>query len=393
MFKTALIPIILLTVVVSVIVLYQYQQSQAQIAQLNSQIKNLKNDKLTLSSKMSSISGELNDLKNQDQIKINLENKTEIKNIEDTYKKSITTYQNLQDLKVQEPKLDKKFDALMAQAINELANKNFSSASADLNSLNSLISSESQKFIDASTPPPTAAPANNTPPGSGFSRQTVHTDRGDFVVDIIAAELGSAKAIVDTASDSTCANNCPTLSLGEYVARNGAFAGVNGSYFCPTDYPSCAGKTNSFDLLAMNKNKHYLNSDNNVYSTNPAVIFGSGWVRFVDHAQDWGRDTSVDGVLSNYPLLLSGHNIRFSDAGDAKMSVRGNRSFVASIGNKVFIGVNHNVTVAESAIVLKAMGMENAMNLDSGGSTALWFGGYKDGPGRNLPNVILFVRK
>jgi exopolysaccharide biosynthesis protein len=59
----------------------------------------------------------------------------------------------------------------------------------------------------------------------------------------------------------------------------------------------------------------------------------------------------------------------------------------------VYIGVVHNVTVAGMARVLKAMGMENALNLDSGGSVALWSGGYKVGPGRNLPNAILFVRK
>jgi len=42
---------------------------------------------------------------------------------------------------------------------------------------------------------------------------------------------------------------------------------------------------------------------------------------------------------------------------------------------------------------LQKMGIQNALNLDSGGSTALWSGGYKVGPGRNLPNVLLFVRK
>jgi len=31
--------------------------------------------------------------------------------------------------------------------------------------------------------------------------------------------------------------------------------GINGSFFCPADYPTCAGKTGSFDLLVMNKNK------------------------------------------------------------------------------------------------------------------------------------------
>ena len=41
----------------------------------------------------------------------------------------------------------------------------------------------------------------------------------------------------------------------------------------------------------------------------------------------------------------------------------------------------------------KAMVMENALNLDDGGSTALYSGGYKVGPGRDLPNAVLFVRK
>ena len=36
---------------------------------------------------------------------------------------------------------------------------------------------------------------------------------------------------------------------------------------------------------------------------------------------------------------------------------------------------------------------ENALNLDSGGSTALWSGGYKAGPGRYIPNAILFVNR
>lgn len=77
----------------------------------------------------------------------------------------------------------------------------------------------------------------------------------------------------------------------------------------------------------------------------------------------------------------------------SKKGSKGARSFVANRGNTVYIGVVSNVTVAESARVLKTMGMENALNLDSGGSTALWSGGYKLGPGRDLPNAVLFVKK
>src|SRR5690606_10337923 len=148
-----------------------------------------------------------------------------------------------------------------------------------------------------------------------------------------------------------------------------------------------------FDTLLMNKDKKYFNSDNNVYSTVPAAIFGSGWVRFVGQSLEWGRDTSIDSMIANQPLLVSGGAVVFGGDEDPKKGSKSNRSFVASKGTAVYIGVVRNATVAESARVLKALGMEYALNLDAGGSTALWFGGYKVGPGRNIPNAILFVSK
>lgn len=242
--------------------------------------------------------------------------------------------------------------------------------------------------------PTTPAPViNNAPPGAGYSRQSVSSDAGVFTVSMIGADISSTRVIVDTASPGDCFNNCPVLALTDYVARNGAYAGVNGSYFCPADYASCAGKTNTFDTLLMNKDKVYFNSANNVYSNNPAVIFGGGYIRFVGAASQWGRDTGIDSMISNYPLLLAGGNITFGGDDDPKKGSKGARSFVANRGNSVYIGVVHSATVAESARVMKALGMENALNLDDGGSTALYSGGYKVGPGRALPNVILFVRK
>lgn len=235
--------------------------------------------------------------------------------------------------------------------------------------------------------------ASNTPPANGYSRQVVSSDAGQFTVSIVAGDLNSTRVIVDTASGSDCFNDCPVLPLGDYVARNGAYAGINGSYFCPASYPSCAGKTNSFDLLAMNKDKTYFNSDNNVYSNNPGVIFSPGSVRFIGAVSGWGRDTGIDGMLSNYPLMVSGGNVVFGGGSDPTFGVKGNRSFVSNRGGTVYIGVVHSATIAESAIVMKAMGMDNALNLDDGGSTALWAGGYKVGPGRALPNVILFTHR
>lgn len=358
---------------------------------LTNQVTVLQSEKQNQEKQILAITKELEVLKGEDQYKKNQELNAKNKAIESAYTKTVAAYERLLDLKTVS-KNTKKFDDAFSHILLLLSQRNYATASSELVTLADGMQKEQATIASAFTIPANV-PTNNTPPGSGFSRQQVATDIGNYLVDIISADLGSTRVIVDTATDGDCRNDCPVLSLGDYVGRNGAFAGVNGSYFCPADYPSCADKKNSFDTLAMNKNKKYINSDNNVYSTVPAVIFLNGSIRFVGQSLEWGRDTGVDGVLANQPLLLSGGNIVFGGDGDPKKGSKGSRSFVGNKGNTVYIGVVHNVTVAEAAHVLKSMGLDNALNLDSGGSTALWSGGYKVGPGRNIPNAIVFVRK
>ena len=376
---------ILLIITTSACVLY-YQKTNL----LNNEISILTKKERALGEELLKTENELIELKNQDQIKRNNNLEETIKNIEVAYKRSVEIYEKMVDLPTSAKKSE--HSELFAQSLDYLSQRNFSSASATLTDLDKKIAA-AQIQVSTSFTIPANVPTQNTPPTSGHSRQKVVTDIGEFLVDIITADLNSTRVIVDTASDSDCRDNCPVMSLGDYAARSGAFAGINGSYFCPADYPSCAGKTNSFDTLLMNKNKTYFNSDNNIYSTVPAVIFLNGSMRFVGASQEWGRDTGVDGVIANQPLLLSSGNITFGGGSDPKQGSRGSRSFVASTGSTGYIGVVHNATVAEVAVVLQKMGIQNALNLDSGGSTALWAGGYKVGPGRNLPNAVLFVRK
>lgn len=356
--------------------------------QENKTLKSKLSDNQDLASR---IEKELADLKGQDQLKLNLELKAEIAKIEKNYQTAALLYEDLLNLK-EKTKDTKELDKLYAEIISLLSKKDWKQAEEKIQTLRTKISEEETK-IAATVKIPENVTQSNTPPSSGYSRQQVSTDAGSFMVSMMAADLSSTKVIVDTASDATCTNECPVLPLATYASRNGAFAGVNGTYFCPVSYPSCAGKTNSFDLLVMNKNKTYFNSDNNVYSNNPAVIFGNGYIRFVGRASEWGRDTGIDSMLSNYPLLIAGGNIVYSGDGDAKHISRGGRSFVATKGSTVYIGVVHSASVSESAKVLKALGMGEALNLDNGGSTALWNGGYKVGPGRDIPNAILFVKK
>lgn len=388
-FATVTALLVSLIAIASVIAVYLYLQNTS----LSHLVSSLRNTISSVEQERDQTSHELDDLRNQDQVKRNDELEERIKNIEDTYDTAVIAYEEL--LKYKEAVNDtESFDILFTQSLTQLSDQNYTSASATLKELTEKIDAEQKKLAAAeAVAPPANVPVNNAPPGSGFSRQTVSTDVGSFLVSIVAADLSTTRVIVDTASSSDCGNDCPVLSLGEYVSRNGAYAGINGTYFCPASYPSCAGKTNSFDLLVMNKDKYYFNSGNNVYSNNPAVIFGGGYVRFVSAASQWGRDTGVDGVISNFPLLVFNNNISFGGDDDPKKGSRAGRSFVANKGNTVYIGVVHNSTVAEAAHALKTLGMENGMNLDSGGSTALWSGGYKAGPGRNIPNAILFVKK
>ncbi|MFA6016540.1 MAG: phosphodiester glycosidase family protein [Patescibacteria group bacterium] len=380
--NTIILIVVFTTIFVSIYLYYKKTTSQILLMQSN---------KIKLELALKNASLDLNSLKSQDQYKINKDLESKVKNIETTYTKAVTAYEKLLDLKIVTKKTEK-FDSAFADILTLLSKKNYSSAEAELVDLSKNIDEEKAKVI-ASFQIPVNVPENNTPPGSGYSGQVVKSDVGDFLVGIVAADLNSTRVIVDTASDSDCKNDCPVLSLGDYVSRSGAYAGINGSYFCPADYPSCSDKKNSFDTLAMNKNKKYLNSDNNVYSTVPAVIFSGNSARFIGQSLEWGRDTGVDAVLAMQPLLVSGGNITFNGDGEPKRGSKGNRSFVGATGSTAYIGVVFNATVAEAAHVIHTLGIQNALNLDDGGSTALWSGGYKAGPGRNLPNVVLFVRK
>lgn len=341
---------------------------------------------------LAKVGKELTILENQDQYKINQELSSTMSAMQQTYSQSVSLYEKLLDLKIQ-VKDTSDLDALFAKALEYLANKNYASASSTLTDLQSGIQDEQNKLAASFTIPSNTV-QSNTPPGSGFSQQQVTADTGTFLVDIVAADLNSTRVLVDTASSSDCSNNCPVLPVGDYAARSGAYAAINGTFFCPADYPSCTGKTGSFDTLLMNKNKVYFNSANNVYSVVPAVIFSGNSARFVGRSLEWGRDTSPDSVIAMQPLLVWNNNINFSSSSDSKFTNKGTRDFIATKGTMVYIGVIFNANMTDAAHVLKAMGMENALNLDEGGSTALWVqGSYRAGPGRNVPNAVLFVAK
>jgi hypothetical protein len=381
--------LLLAGIVSSSIIGWQYFQKtrsdwQSELTNIESQLK----DSL---SQVESTKTELDSLKNIDQKKRNDELEKEIKNIQLSYERLSKLYESLTDLKEGAGKKSP-LDTLFAKTVSLLGKRQYDEAVTNIKDLEKKIAEENARIAALSATSTVNVPVNNSAPGSGYRKQKVQIDAGEFVVDIIAADLNSTRVIVDTASDSTCTNDCPVLPLATYAARSGAFAGINGTYFCPETYPDCQSKKNSFDMLVMNKNKVYFNSDNNVYSTVPIAIFSGNSARYLHKTQDWGRDTGVDAVIANHPALLINGEV-LASSGDPKLTSRGYRGFLGNNGSMVYMGFVRNASLNESAKVLKALGMNSALNLDSGGSTALWNGGYKLGPGRNIPNAVLFVRK
>lgn len=374
--------------------LYTQNQTKTQLLQVGEERQVALNQQLQeVEEKLTVTAAELDAVKAEDQFQKNQELMTEIRNIQTTYRDAVAAYNDLLKLK-EDTTRTQTLDADFAQVLTYLSQRNYASASARLTRLKSGISTQRAQLDASAGGVPANLTVNNAPPGSGYSRQAVENEFGKFQVDLVAADLGSTRVVVETASSGDCGDGCPVDSLANYVSRAGGFAGINGPYFCPAEYPSCAGKTNSFDTLLMNKNKVYFNSDNNVYSSVPAVIFQGGSARFVGASSEWGRDTGPDSVIASQPLLLFGGEVKFGGDGDPKKGSRGSRSFIGTKGNTVYIGVVRNATVAEVARVLKTLGLDNALNLDSGGSTAMMANGrYVAGPGRNTPFGIVLVRR
>ncbi len=382
------------TILLSGLSFYHYQSSrqfQSNNSSLSSQKTTLETQLSQLEQQYQQIQQEYQSLQSQDQIKINQELESTISQINKTFTQANQSYEDIVDLKAAKLNTNK-IDTKFASILSLLSKQNYASAASALSDLKKDISTLQSSLSQASIPANVIQ--KNTPPDSGYSRQTVTLDDGrQFLVDIISANLSNTKVIVDTVSDSDCRNDCPVKSVGELAARSGAFAAINGPYFCPASYPSCADKKNSFDTLLMNKSKTYFNSDNNVYSSVPAAIFSST-SRFVTKSSEWGRDTSVDSVIANQPLLVFNGQSQFNGDDDPKKSSVGSRSFIAATDSAVYIGIVKSASVADAAKVIAKMGIKNALNLDSGGSTALWTNGkYVAGPGRDLPFAILLVKR
>lgn len=238
-------------------------------------------------------------------------------------------------------------------------------------------------------------------PSISYERKTVATLRGNFSVDLLTVNLanGDIRAVTDTGNNSDCINDCVVKSLLSYVTSNSGVAGINGSYFCPASYAECAGKTNSFYWKVYNSRvRQMINANNGIKEDKPFLAFNeNNQARFFAQYKDLALSGFVPSAgISNEPLLVQSGQLVVTDniLDEKERTVKSNRGAVGLSGQTVYAAVVRSATVMDSAAVMQALGVENAVNLDGGGSSALVYEGvYKAGPGRDIPNAIIFVRK
>jgi hypothetical protein len=245
--------------------------------------------------------------------------------------------------------------------------------------------------------------------------RSVPTVRGTYTVNYLGLDLNTSnfKIMTDTGMNANCANNCSLYSLGTYVARRGGVAGIHGTYFCPPDYGACAGQVGFYYYPVYNSfTKRFINADRIKFTSEPIVgidtsnkLYMFKQTKTFTSEQDFYNEFKVvsaaaggSGVLqaaiSNGPaLIIDKKNVVGQYYLDSKQrTVKSYRGALAWKDQSVYLMVVSGATVIDSAAVMEAMGMDNALNLDGGGSTALYNSGrYILGPGRSLPNAIVIL--
>ncbi|MEK7631936.1 MAG: phosphodiester glycosidase family protein [Patescibacteria group bacterium] len=248
-------------------------------------------------------------------------------------------------------------------------------------------------------------PTSIATPNSSWRLWSIATTRGTFTANVVAINLENPKLHISTLTGSAydCKNNCPVAPLQKYVQRVQGFAGINGTYFCPYDYAACAGQYGSYYWMVYNSVRHtFVNAYQNKFNRGPLVAFDTEnhW-HFWREAKDWPGltafqaqyDTKLTALISNGPALVMGSKVvvTSSELDTKQRTVKGPRSGLGFKGKNAYLIVASSATVLDLAAVMHAFKMEYAINLDGGGSSALYYlGKYRVGPGRNIPNALLF---
>ncbi|MDP2683683.1 MAG: phosphodiester glycosidase family protein [bacterium] len=242
---------------------------------------------------------------------------------------------------------------------------------------------------------------------SSWTPRTIETQVGAFAINQVEINLSNPSLTIKSltsVSGERLNVAGPVIPMSQYINDNGAFAAINGSYFCPADYWSCNGIAGSFYWMWYDTNSgDFANAYQNQFNQGPVIAFdGNNGVHYFRTGEDWpGKEefqtregVGLQAVISNGPGLIFEGQFVVSEGqlDDKQRTVKSNRSGIGFLGDNVYLVVASGATVMDLGYIMQAMDMEYAMNLDGGGSSTLYYdGSFKVGPGRELPNTIVFI--
>ncbi len=231
---------------------------------------------------------------------------------------------------------------------------------------------------------------------SAYSQQNISTSVGTFKVESATFNLSSNKirVLTDSATDSDCITGCSVASLNAFVAANNGQSGMNGTYFCPTAYPDCANKTNSFYAKIIDtKRAKDVNANIEYGKDFPFITFNSsGTAKYYSTWSEYKNSGNIAYAGIGYFGLVENGSVSLKTQllDDKQKNSRLTQGALGLKGQTLYLVHVFGATVPEQASVLQAMGLDYAVLLDGGGSTALMYqGAYKSGPGRDIANAVI----
>jgi exopolysaccharide biosynthesis protein len=271
---------------------------------------------------------------------------------------------------------------------NLLLNKDYETLKTNMEEANQDLEDKYSEYLANLPPPPSQT-------GEGYNYTTVSTGQGTFGVYLIKVPLSSVKVVTASASGDTCKDNCPTKSLEQHVKDNNGYAGINAGYFCPPDYAACNGAINSTDYAFYKSSSgKWLQKDALSWGDTGLATFNGNSAKFYKKSSDYGGGSVTAGV-SNYPTLLDNGEVVVNNdkLTSYQKDVRGTRGAIGIGKDNLYLALITGATVKEAAYVMQSLGALDALNLDGGGSSAMYInGGYVVGPGRSLPNAIVLTK-
>jgi hypothetical protein len=136
-------------------------------------------------------------------------------------------------------------------------------------------------------------------------------------------------------------------------------------------------------------------------SGSPLVVQNNLWSdRSLRQNYNSGSLSLMQSGIGNFPtLLINGRDTlplyKKTSLITLKMAGLSNKSFICfTEGGDTHMGIVSQMTLAEMPGYLLKLGCKNALNLDNGGSSALYARGkYQIGPGRNIMDGFVVCKK